>query len=198
MLFTKKNKFSLGEAQIKEELLSKDGKPLLKINLKCPEIQANARESLAVFAKGFYQKLINSFAEYAKSELLREAENAYNDSPEDFLPYSALISYNVTYLDERFLSVVTDISVSDGRGALTRERKTQVWEREYGTKCKFSYFINKKALDSVLEEALPDMPKRNIDRDLFALTEKGMVVYIKNGDGYSEILVPNEKNTEKF
>lgn len=198
MLITKKNKFSVGEACIKEELCSPAGIPLLRLNLKCPDIQCPERDKLAVFARGFYKKLLNSFAEYARGELLKEAEKAYNAAPEGFVPYAALISYNVTYLDKRFLSVVTDISVSDGNGALSCERKTQVWEREYGTKCKYLYFISKKQLDSVLSESFPDEPKKQIDRDLFALNDNGMVFYLKNECGYGEFEIPYKKITEKF
>lgn len=187
MLLTKKNKFALGEAHVKEELCGEDGAVLLKINLKCPEIECKKGDSLAVFARDFYKNFINAFAEYAKTELFKAALAAYKGAPQEFLPYSALMTYEVTYLDERFLSVVTDISVYDGIKGIGRERKTQVWEREYGTKCKISYFLSKNKLDEI-KKSLTRKQKRNADFELFALTEKGIELYLRSEDGYEKII----------
>ncbi len=180
MLLARKNKFALGEIKIKEELCAEDGAVLLRINLKCPDIECKKGDSLFVFARDFYKKLISAFDEYAKTELFKAALAAYTRAPQEFMPYSALMTYNVTYFDERFLSVVTDITVYEGTNDARTDRKTQVWEREYGTKCRISYFLSNSELDEI-KKSLTRKQKRNADFDLFALTEKGIEIYLPSG-----------------
>lgn len=198
MLFVKKERLILGEACIKEELSDSEGVILLKINLKCPEINAKKREPLSVFAKNFYSDLINSFAEYAKTELLKAAREKYSESTEGFLPFAAVMNYRVTRFDERFLSVVIDISVSDGAGNISHERKTQVWERSFGTKCRHTCLINDKVLDEYLLQSFSKKEIKRIDRELFALTDNGFELYIRRGSEYTFVCVPYEKIEAKF
>lgn len=190
MLLTKKNKFTVDEGRIKEDVLSPEGKLLLKINLRYPDIKCRPRDAMAAYAKDFYLKLAVSFADYAKNELLKCAQSAYLLSPESFLPFSALMKYSITHEDESFLSIVQDISVSDGRSVPAVDRKTQVWEREYGTKCRLSYFVSKKETDEFIKENLKEEHKKRFERELFALRDGGLEFYLRGEDGYSSIFMP--------
>lgn len=190
MLLTKKNKFRIDEGQIKEDVLSAEGELLLKINLRYPDIKCRKNDPMAVFARDFYPRIAKSFAEYAKSELFSVAQKARKAAPEGFLPFSAVMRYELTYEDERFLSVVLYISVSDGSGAPSAERKTQVWEREYGTKCKPTYFLSKKEIDDFIKENLTEDDKKLFDREMFVLRESGLEFFVRKGGAYASVVIP--------
>lgn len=177
MLFTKNKKTEILEGIIKEELRDGQGNLILKLNLKYPDIKCRKNDPLAIFASPFYKKLALGLAEHAKGELFKSAGEAFLLAPESFLPYSAVMRYIVVNEDSGFLSVDLDISVSDGQGRIRRERKTQVWEREFGTKCKISYFMPEKELKTRLIEKYPDLDIRHIDKELF-LYKNGDIIFL--------------------
>ncbi|MBO5870252.1 MAG: hypothetical protein J6Q89_05825 [Clostridia bacterium] len=180
MLLTKKTKFSVSESQIKEDVLSKDGILLLKINVKYPDIVCAKDDCLARYAKKFYADVSKAFVDFAKTELAKRALNSYNTDKDGFLPYSALMKYDVTLLSKDYLSVMFDLSVSDGKEILSVEKKTQVWERKNGTKCRCIDFLNKQEIDDVAKQS----GIKQIDSDLFVLREDGLEFFVKKENKY--------------
>lgn len=183
MLLTKKMKFSMTDSQIKEDILSKDGDLLLKINIKYPDIKCAKNDPLAKYAKGFYADIATSFHAFAKNELSKLAYNAYNTDKSIFLPYAAVMRYEVTLENSDYLSVLLDISVSDGIKSPSIERKTQVWERKNGTKCRYTDFFPKKYVD----ELFSNQTNKHNDYNLFVLTECGIEFFVQNGNNYNSI-----------
>lgn len=180
MLLTKKTKFSLSEAQIKEDILSDSGDLLLKINIRYPEIKCAKNDPLAKYAKGFYADIASSLAGFARKELVKTAINAYNADKGAFLPYAAVMRYEVTLENNDHLSVLLDISVSDGINRPSVERKTQVWERKNGTKCRYSDFVLKEDITALVPEGM----KKRIDFGLFVLRVSGIEFFIPDTSGY--------------
>lgn len=193
MLLNRKTKFSISEAQIKEDVKAPDGTLLLKINIKYPSIKCAKKDPLSKYAVRFYVDVSSAFLEFAKKELIKTALNAYNADKENFSPYSAVMRYEVTLENQDYLSVMLDIAIFDGKNTSSLERKTQVWERKYGTKCKYTNFISKKQL----LEHISETEKKRFDRDLFVLREGALEFFIRNGDGYSKILIKLEESDKK-
>lgn len=184
MLLTKKKSLCVEEESIKREVTDADGECVLRINLKYPKLVCSKKDPLFIFARGFYKSLAEAFLKYAEAELAKRAREAKVSAVADFLPYSALMKYEITQCDERFLSVSTDISVSDGVSAPSVERKTQVWERQFGTKCKAEYFIPKKVLMGILKEKLNKEELKRLDCELFCLRDGEMEFYLRENGGY--------------
>ncbi len=198
MLFTKNKKTEILEGIIKEELSDGQGNLLLKLNLKYPDIKCRKNDPLAVFAAPFYKKLALGLAEHARGELFKSASEAFSLDPASFLPYSAVMRYDIVNEDSNILSVALDISISDGQGRIRRERKTQVWEREFGTKCKISYFMPEKELKSKLLEKYPELDIKHIDRELFSYKNGDIVFYSRENERENEYSVAIiEKNSIK-
>ncbi len=193
MLLNRKTKFSISETQIKEEVDAPDGTLLLKINIKHPNIKCAKKDPLSKYAVKFYIDVSSAFLEFAKKDLAKTALSAYNADKENFLPYSAVMRYEVTLENADYLSVMLDIAVFDGKNTSSFERKTQVWERKYGTKCKYTNFVPKKQLATHISET----EKKRFDRDLFVLREGVLEFFIRNGDGYSKILMKLEESDKK-
>ncbi len=192
MLLTKKNKFFIEEGQIKEELTDSNGIVLVKINIKYPEIKCGKRDKMSVFAKGFYKDMAEAFKKSALDELLPAAQHAYAGNPDEFVPFAAVMKYEMTFESKVFLSVMQDITVSDGKSNLINKKKTQVWEREYGTKCKLSYFLNKKEISELIKEHFAD--KKGFDKELFVMREDGYEFFIRQGDEYiSDVIKITQK-----
>lgn len=183
MLLTKKNKFLITEAQIKEDLLAQNGDVLLKINIKYPDIRCGKNDPLNNYAVGFYNNLAKSFSNLAKTELLAAANTAYTANADTFLPYAAVIKYEMTLQNADFLSVITDISVSDGVSTPSLERKTQVWDRKNGTLCRMSDFIAKEKTEELIKKYGKTI-KRN---ELFVLRDNNIEMFVANGNGYISI-----------
>lgn len=193
MLLNRKTKFSLSEAQIKEEIKAPDGTLLLKINIRYPDIKCSKNDPLAKYAAKFYLNVSSAFSEFAKKELAKSALIAYNADKDKFSPYSAVMRYEVTLENADYLSVMLDIAVFDGRDSQSFDRKTQVWERKYGTKCRYTDFISKKQLVPHISET----EKKRFDRELFVLREGLIEFFVRNGDGYSPVLINTEESDKK-
>lgn len=192
MLFTKKTRFSIGEKQIKEELKSPEGVTALKINIRYPEIKCQTRDPLSVNAAPFYKRVAEGFAEYAKNELASIAFVA--SKTEGFAPYSAVMTYEKCFEDDRYISFYIDISVSDGIEAPITERKTQVWERKFGTKCRFLDFFEPKAVKDIFE----GIDKRAVDRELFVMRDGGLEFFVRKDNGYEPLFASFEKISGKI
>lgn len=193
MLLTKKKSFCIEEATVKRELT--DGEScLVKINLRYPDIVCGRKDSMQLFAKDFYKNIADAFEKYATDELAKKAKAAYAESPEGFKPFSALMKYEVTRLDEKFLSVITDISVCDGKNPPSVERKTQVWERDFGTKCKAHYFMPKKDILLRLSEALEKADMKRTDLELFVLRQDSLEFFLRGDGDYRSVVISLQKN----
>lgn len=182
MLFAKKNRFFIEEGHIKEDLTDNDGIVMVKINIRYPDIKCGKRDKMAVFAKDFYKEAADAFKKSAIDELLPAAQAAYKSNQNEFVPFAAVMKYEITLENKAFLSVIQDITVSDGKCNLINKKKTQVWEREYGTKCKLSYFLNKKEVKELIKEHFDN--EKSFDKELFVMRDDGYEFFISQGDGY--------------
>ena len=177
MLLTRKTIFSVCEAQIKEDVFSDDKSLLLKINLKYPNIRCNKNDPLNSFAVPFYKKLADGFWHFAKSELPLSAKESYTISRDTFLPFAAVMKYEVTAENAEYLSIMTDISISDGKSIPSTERKTQVWDRKSGLLCRYTDFIT--------AEKTKELQKKKLSKyDLFVLRNDKIEIFLRDGDGY--------------
>lgn len=193
MLLTRKKSFLIEDEIIKREVTA-DGICIVKINVRYPKIVCGKKDSMQLFAKDFYKNVAESFVKYAETELSKKAKEAYEASPDAFMPFSALMKYEITRLDEKLLSVITDISVCDGISEPSIERKTQVWERDFGTKCKAHYFIPKKELQKELSEAIPKDELKKLDHELFVLRDGTVEFFLKENGNYKTVTLPLQKN----
>ncbi len=179
MLFTKKSTLSVEEKQIKQEVKNQAGQTVLKINLRYPEIKCGKRDPLSVNAAPFYKRLAEGFLHYAKTELAGVAELACKSA--DFAPYSAVMSYEQCQCDGEYISFYVDIAVSDGVNPPITERKTQVWERKFGTKCRFCDFFRPADANSIFE----GFDKRAIDRELFVKRGEEFEFFVRKESGFA-------------
>ena len=192
MLLTKKKSFCIEDSVIKREVTD-EGICLVKINLRYPEIVCGKKDCLQLFARDFYKSLAESFEKYAANELLKKAKAAYSADPNSFNAFSALMKYEITRLDEKFLSIVTDISVCDGINPPSIERKTQVWERSFGTKCKAHYFMPKKELLKVLSDVLGKDGLKRLDPELFVLRDENLEFFLREDGKYRSVSLTMQK-----
>ncbi len=193
MLFKKKTRFEIADGLIKEEIT--DGNvALVRLNIKYPDIKCKERDPLSHNAVGFYKRVAENLAYYAKSDLLAAARTERTKNADTFMPYSVCMRYGVTYLSDEYLSILLEISVSDGAGIPMTEKKAQVWERKFGTKCKPTYFMSKAELDKRISDILPSEYKSRPCTDNFILRERGYEFFIENG---KSIVLKYEEADEK-
>lgn len=184
MLFTKKKRFAVVDKLIKEDVLDSNGDTLIKINVRYPEIQCNERDPLNHNAVKFYKRIAEAFVHSAKHDMAKTAEERKKVDSE-FLPFSAVMRWTKTFENEEFLGFVIEFSVWDGKGKQSIERKTQIWERKFGTKCRFNYFFESKILKEFFGNE-----KKGFDKELFSLCENGFEFYLKGNDGYKTLSIP--------
>ncbi len=193
MLFTKRKRFEITEKQIKEELISQNGSTVLKINLKYPQIECPKGDKMSINAKPLYEKIANSFAEYAKTELYKKALDLYNADPNNFSPLSAVMVWENTFLNESYLSILLDISISDSHGNKSLQRKTQVWDRIKGLKCSYHDFITPDSLKELKKSNALTEDRGFFHKDLFVLRENTIEFYVMKNGGYYPLSLPIEK-----
>ncbi len=196
MLFTKKTRFSVTEKQIKEDICDQNGETVLKINLRYPEIKCDKRDPLLRDAVKFYPRFAEEFASCARNEFKKAALTSKEANSEGFVPFSALMNWENAFENEEYLCIVIDVSVSDGLFYLSSERKIQIWERAYGTKCRFSYFFKPDAHKKIIEEFIKPENKKSFDRELFALRENGYEFHLRCSSGHYTYLIPYSVSEE--
>ena len=189
-MFAKKKKFEITEKQIKEEIRSPDGTVVLKINLKFPKIDCPKGDKLRLHAKPLYEKIANGFADYAKAELSKKALDAYNAEPNGFSPFSAVTRWESTFIDESYLSIILDVSVSDGKGSRSLQRKTQVWDRKSGLKCNCLDFISADRFKEIKKANAKSPESGFFHKELFVLRQGEIVFYIMKDGDYIPLSVP--------
>ena len=188
LILTKKKELRIEEATVKKDVFEGDI-CLLRINLRYPDIVCGKKDPLLTFACGLYKNIASAFLQYAESEIFKRAREAYIADSGAFAPFAAIMKYEITRCDGEFLSVILDMSVGDGRNNLTVERKTQVWERAFGTKCKSDYFMPKKEIESALAKSLERDEIKRLDYELFALRDKGLEFFLRENGGYRSICI---------
>lgn len=186
MLIKKKIRFYVDEKRVKEEITSENGEVLLKINMRYPEVVCPKKEPLAKDCAPFYENIANAFLHYAKTDLSGQAKRAYKASPDGFLPYSAVMLWEKTLENDDYLSVLFDISVSDGINPPSVQRKTQVWSRADGRKCKISDFLQKEKI-----KELTEAHKKQFNKELFVLRENAVEFFIYAEGVYKSCIIDN-------
>lgn len=136
MLFTKKKVFAVSEKIVKEDILDQSGEILVKINLRLPILECPKNDPLLKSAVPFYEKLNESFLEFAKVALKESAEKAKNRSSDTFVPFGAVAKFKVERDTDEHLTITEEFSVSNGKPEPFTESKTQIWDRKTGTLCK--------------------------------------------------------------
>jgi hypothetical protein len=195
MLFSKKKRFSISDKLIKEDISTENGDILIKVNLRYPEIVCADKDPLSRNAVGFYKRIAEGFLHSVKQDMVKIAsERKKNDG--SFVPFSAVMRWTKTFENEDFLSFVIEFSVWDGKSSQSVERKTQVWERKFGTKCRSSYFFEPKKLKEEFANLYGE--KTKFDKDLFALCEDGFEFYTKGENGYKTYRIPHSASEIEF
>lgn len=190
MLFTKKIVFSVIEKQIKDDLTDENGELLIKLNLRYPEIKCKKNDVLSKHCAGLYPEIANEFEKYARTELKKAVLEEKKNSFEYFVPYSVLMRWENAFESDDYLCIIIDLSVSDGRHPPKIERKIQIWERKFGTKCRFSYFFNNENKKVMIEKYISEDNRKKFDKELFALKKDGFEFHIAHRHGYKTVLVP--------
>lgn len=183
MLFTKKKVFSLTEKQIKRDILSPEGEVVLKINLRYPQLNCPKGDPLLQNAAPFYERFAESLLFYAERDLKEEALK--NRGAE---PYSIYLRWESPYCDEKYLSVFLEVGISLGDGNIKCQRKSQVWERKFGTKCPLKEFFTKERQNELKSE-MKEKYGESFDIQLFLKTAEGYCFYIPSERGFQSVSV---------
>ncbi len=192
MLFTKRKQFRLLNEQIKEEIASPNGEVVLKINLRYPKIQCPKGDKMAVYAKPLYEKIALGLCQYAKTELYKKALETYSAQPQGFAPFSAVMSWENTYIDENYLSVLLDISIGNSNGIASTQKKTQVWDRKSGVMCTANDFLSADALKELKRDCAKKDEGVCFHKELFLLREGTIQFLLMKEGGYVPLSLPYE------
>ncbi|MBO4452988.1 MAG: hypothetical protein J5793_03545 [Clostridia bacterium] len=173
----------MAERLIKKDIADPSGSILVKVNLRSPEIRcASAKDPLKRHAVPFYVSLSDTLASYAEGDLFKAASK--RSGTEGFIPFAAVMNWEMTCNSDNYISFVTDISISDGRSG-DRERRTQIWDRKTGQRCVFYDFFLPGSAGKMASKVMPGNEKR-FDRELFVLRENGYEFFKRNGKGTFE------------
>lgn len=198
MLFSK-SRPALTDGTKRETLCDPDGRELIKVNLHYPDIGGKSRDPLMRNAAPFYKRTAESLVSLAKNELLPIASAA--SAREGFLPFGVTMRWEKTFEDEKYLSVILDISVFDGISPSPPERQTQVWEKKFGLKCSWAHFFLSDAKKELSSLVCPENEK-SFEREMFVLRDGGIEFFVRSRSGEGGVFLPfsllNEKKLLKI
>ena len=191
MLFTKKKRFEITNSQIKEELSAKDGTVVLKLNLKYPQIQCPKGDKLNVYAIPLYKKIALGLVQHAKGEIYKKALDSYNSEATDFLPFSVVMNWENTFINEKYISILLDISLGDNNG-VSSQKQTQVWDRKTGLKCNIGDFLSSDTVKRTKKDLKATKESAFFHKELFVLREGAIEFFLMEKGNYIPFSIPFE------
>lgn len=118
---------------IRETLRSETGKELVILNLSYPvlpkkKVFGRKKEPLRAHFEPFYKRTAESFAAFARKELLEKAKK----NGEDAKPCGAVLRWKVQAETEELLAVCMEGSVFDGNELFPIEKDERTWDKKTG------------------------------------------------------------------
>ena len=170
-----------------KETLCEDRTPILRINIKGIELKCDKKHPLARHAEKYYKSLCSSFRDFAKTTLFGIAREDFLSRGGEFPPYSALLVSNACR-DEKYLSVITDILLTNGQEEIYKKRICEVFSTESGNKCRLGDFFTKGEIKELLS-SVPKKQRRGIVNGGFFVCNGEFTLF----DGREEIkkIIPN-------
>ncbi len=119
--------------ETKRKSIKNADKIIMSVNLKYPVFK---RDSGAEQKKGFAAKLNKFYADTAQKYITYLEKKGARKAEKDFkasggVRTAFVMTSNVSYLDENYISVFTDISYYDGQRSITK-RFSQLWDINRG------------------------------------------------------------------
>lgn len=159
----------------------------MRINIKGIELKCDKKHPLARHAEKYYKLLCSSFRDFAKTTLFGIARGDFLSCDREFSPYSALLVSNACR-DEKYLSVTTDITLTNGEKQIYKKRLAEVFSAESGNKCRLGDFFTKGEIKELLS-SVPKKQRREIVNGGFFVCNGEFTLF----DGRDEIkkIIPN-------
>lgn len=196
--------------EAKKEVLSENKRELLFINITYPVFESEKQKELCKNLTEYYEKGTEAFLKFCRERLfegLKREENKYK--------CGIVMNAKVSYLDEKYLSVITDISYFDGKTRRTRRLHDNFrFCGEYPLTLRARHFLplTKRAKRLYTDEICSKIisgdggfcyngdavktAKRHFDAERFYLTPKGVAFYYEKGtilpekDGEATFVIP--------
>ncbi len=143
------NTSNISTERIRKTVRNENGIKILEINIEYPQLSDNDKknEFTAEF-NGFYQKIAENYSKYCEKKILNNLRKP-NVNNFDFKAYGEIMKFYIPYIDEKYISVICDITHFDGYFK-KRIRTSQTWSCEKSIILPCEYFLS-KASKSVKE-----------------------------------------------
>lgn len=164
---------------------------ILKINIEYPQIsEPQTKQEKAI--NSFYQALSNNYANYCENKQSKKITK-YVINNNDFRPYGEIFKYFITLNNDRYFSVLTEITHFDGYFSKT-QRYSHVWDIQKGIMLPCEYFLTKlkknvKTVRYEIAQMILERVKNGAGE--FSYTEKRIKKYAFNCNPYNYFLTEN-------
>ena len=184
------------------DTLTYENVPVLSYKINYPQFQSNRNNSFVTKLNVFYKENAYLMLDYIKDILYKQAVEQYQYSKENnypVIPYEAVITYQVTYQMEYYISLFFDKYIFTGGAHGNTVRYSDTWDlckrKEMELSDFFPYCPNYKEeiitfiIDNIAEQLTEpnaqgtffetyEMDVNNtFNEDNFYLTNKGIVIY---------------------
>lgn len=143
------NTSNISTQRIRKTVCNENGIKILEINIEYPQLSdINSKKEFAAEFNGFYQRIAENYSKYCEKKILNNLRKS-NVNNSDFKAYGEIMKFYIPYSDEKYISVICDITHFDGYFK-KRIRTSQTWSCEKNIILPCEYFLS-KASKSVKE-----------------------------------------------
>ena len=172
------------ELAIKTEKIRKslksDNVRILEINIEYPQFLYDSSSEQISKINSFYKKFAENYEKYCECRLFRKILQS-DFKKENFTPYGEIMNNIITYTDEKYISVLTDISHYDGY-FIKRERMNHIWSVSKGVILPLNKFLlspkSRKRIKNEVGKQIVEQLYNKISN--FSLTENSVKKYAFN------------------
>ena len=110
------------EKAIKNEYTDESGRVCVRSNILIPEFGKEYAE-----ITGFYSDIASSFEKYLSRSLVKKISKFAEK--DDFAPYGGVMKCKNTFENDKYISVIIDVHIFDGRKRSGKMRLSHVWSK---------------------------------------------------------------------
>ncbi|HPU67199.1 MAG TPA: DUF3298 and DUF4163 domain-containing protein [Clostridiales bacterium] len=175
------------------------GTEVLNVEMEYPVVSGIGNRAAAII-NGRIRSQVNSFWNYVRNQLYREAVSEYRNAMQNGYPFrefSAVLSYNVEYNRNCHLSIFREMFQYTGGAHGTTEKRSDTWNIRTGRLIPISDYFERRAdyKNIILTEAIrqadadpsiyfenyAELMEQNFDPESYYLTDAGptpgLVIY---------------------
>lgn len=173
----------IGDKVIKNDHKDDSGRVCVRSNILIPEFGGEYAD-----INGFYADIAENFEKYLSCSLMKKISK-FADK-DDFVPYGGVMKYKNTFENDKYISVIIDVHIFDGKKRSGKMRLSHVWSKSENRVMCFRDFYTRPDRGRIVDLIKAEAEKR--EREGISEYKRNIASLIRSKTDFSRFyLVPD-------